>query len=139
MALFRRTISKCATRNMRGNLFLDAGYFRRITRLATLLLRVLFLFCAEKDHYRERIVASGNPHVGEGQDRRYLGGGTRRESDIYKCGIGGFAPRHARRGKGDPHPRGPGPGLATAADQNQGQIQDGPRKQKEIRHLSLEG
>ena len=66
MALFRRTIGKCATRNIRGNSILDAGFFRRITRLATLLLRVLFLFCAEKDHYRERIVASGNPHVGEG-------------------------------------------------------------------------
>ncbi len=64
--------------------------------LATLLLRVLFLFCAEKDHNRERIAAAGDSCLGEVQDRCHFGCGTGGESDIHQRGFGRLAPRHAR-------------------------------------------
>ena len=65
-------------------------------RLATILLRVLLMFCAEKDHYRERIATARDSCLGEGQDRRHFGCGTGGESDIHQRGFGSPALRYAR-------------------------------------------
>ena len=61
MALFFRTDGKCATRIIGGKCFFGGVFllvFFQGVRLATNLLRVLLLLCAEKDHYRQCIATA---------------------------------------------------------------------------------